>query len=371
MKKNLLKTALLATTLVFAFASCSDNDKDEPWVEPKFDSMGGFILSEGSGNNSQIAYYDIKNEKLSADLFKNQNNIDLGDTGNDILIYGSKVYTTVFGSNQIAITDLEGKLIPNKGIINVKDEKYKEPRYISAHGGYVYVDFYTGHIAKIDTTSLKVVATLEIKSYPEQMAVSGNELYVTNSNHYLAPATGETVTVVDLANFTVKGEPIKVRLNPTRIASDKLGNLYVISMGNYGNIASAVSVIDSKTKTVKMIGENLASVMQIQDNRLLMGYRDWGKDGNVSIYKSYDIIKQQIVNESFVTIPAEHKVALGRIHGISCDPIKKDIYLTVPGDTWDGIGSVFIFSEKGQFKKHIPNVGVGPVKVEFASKQIN
>lgn len=369
MKKNFIKTTLLVATLAFAFASCSDDDKDEPWVEPKFDSNGAFILSEGSANNSQIAYYDIQNDKLSVDAFEKINKTPLGDTGNDILIYGSKMYTAVFGSAKIAITDLEGKLIPEKGIIDLKDKPYKQPRYLAAHGKYVYVDAYEGYLAKIDTTSLQIVATLAIKPYSEQMAVYGNELYVTNSNHYLATEKGETVTVVDLNTFTIKGDPIKIRLNPTRITSDNLGNIYVISMGNYGDIASAVSVLDSKTREVKEIGENLASTMQMHDNTLLLAYRDWNNGG--SVYKSYDIIKQLIINTPFITIPDEHKDALGRVHGISSDPIKKDIYITVAGEPWDTSGSVFVFSKNGQFKKHLPKVGVGPAKVEFTTKQIN
>src|SRR5690554_2869606 len=61
--------------------------------------IGYWILSEGYGNsnNSELAWYDVETGELSVKQFKARNEKELGDTGNDLKIYGSKMYCVVTG----------------------------------------------------------------------------------------------------------------------------------------------------------------------------------------------------------------------------------------------------------------------------------
>ena len=47
MKKILLK-GILFSALMFSFMSCSDSEKDEPWVEPEYATTGVYVLNSGS-----------------------------------------------------------------------------------------------------------------------------------------------------------------------------------------------------------------------------------------------------------------------------------------------------------------------------------
>ena len=65
------------------------------------ETSGLYILSEGNWNMNQaeLAYYDIESDNIQKKYFFTQNNTNLGDTGNDLAIYGSKMYCVVSGAN--------------------------------------------------------------------------------------------------------------------------------------------------------------------------------------------------------------------------------------------------------------------------------
>lgn len=72
---------------------------------------GVYVLNSGNkgNNNSSLSFYDFETKKVEADIFKKVNGRGLGDTANDILVYGSKAYIAVTNSNTIEVTDLQGK----------------------------------------------------------------------------------------------------------------------------------------------------------------------------------------------------------------------------------------------------------------------
>lgn len=73
-----------------------------------------YILNEGKfkGNNSSITYYNTTTSTTTNDYFNISNNRALGDTGEDMIRYGSKIYVSVYNSNLIEIIDINtGKSI--------------------------------------------------------------------------------------------------------------------------------------------------------------------------------------------------------------------------------------------------------------------
>lgn len=67
--------------------------------DKKPELIGYWILSEGYAgqNNSELAYYDIASDELKKKQFEAINGLKLGDTGNELKQYGSKMYCLVSG----------------------------------------------------------------------------------------------------------------------------------------------------------------------------------------------------------------------------------------------------------------------------------
>src|SRR5574344_330620 len=144
-KNKLIMFAMLAATLL---ASCSKDDTVPVEVVKK--TTGVYILNSGKmgNNNASLSYYDFTSKKVTANLFASLNGKKIGDTGNDMIIYGGKMYIGATNSSIIFVTDLNGKLIKE---ITVMGEKANlSPRHFTTGDGKVYVSYFEGYVGQID-----------------------------------------------------------------------------------------------------------------------------------------------------------------------------------------------------------------------------
>lgn len=373
MKKTcFIKTLLLASIFAFAFIACSDDDENDGRADgkPELDKTGAFVLNEGriGFDNATLSYYSIAKNELTSEILEKQNDkTKLGDLAQDILIYDSKVFITVNVSNMIFVTDLDGVILKE---ISTKDTEYKDPRHIASHGGYIYIDFYSGHLVKLDPATYEVVGVLEIPAYSEQMTVAGSELFITNSL-WTGITEGKTITVVNLTNFEIERAPITVHDNPSRITSDKQGNIYILSDGvwdpeTYTSI-SALSVIEAGKYQAEVIRENIASKMAIQGDRLLLFNTVYG-ERQTTIFSQYDLTTGEYSEESFLTTPSDAQAAglLDLAYYLSVDPKNNDIYVSTTD--YATTGSVLVFDKDGKYKTKFSSGGINPQKVAFMAK---
>ncbi|MDP4239403.1 MAG: hypothetical protein Q8904_08045 [Bacteroidota bacterium] len=81
-------------------------------------NKGLFVLNQGKykGNNAGLNYYDLTASTNYNDYFTTKNNRGLGDTGQDAIRYGSKLYIAVYNSSLIEVinasTGVSIKTIP-------------------------------------------------------------------------------------------------------------------------------------------------------------------------------------------------------------------------------------------------------------------
>ena len=63
------------------------------------------ILCEGNWgyNDSEISIINLTNSTASNNAFQQSNSRGLGDVGQDLLIYGNKIYATISCSNTIEV----------------------------------------------------------------------------------------------------------------------------------------------------------------------------------------------------------------------------------------------------------------------------
>ncbi|TWP23408.1 YncE family protein [Apibacter muscae] len=250
---------LLSFLVLLGITSCSNDDNFNSQIQapPLKSSNVTYILNEGSfgSNNSTLSYFNNDTGELINDYFQkiNPSKGGLGDTGNDLKIYGSKMYAVMNASNSVEV--MNSKTGVSEGKITIPNA-----RYIAFDKGFAYVSSYAsatygngealGIVFKIDTTNLQIISEVNVGRQPDGLAVVHNKLYVANSGGYTTTGDYETtVSVVDLNSFQVT-KNIEVAPNLNKVKVDQNQKVWVTSRGNYGNISSSISVLDPTTDLV-------------------------------------------------------------------------------------------------------------------------
>lgn len=232
MKKYLLGLAvLLMGTAVMT--SC-DPAEDYPETYLQAYSTGAYVVNSGnmySNIESSLTAIDYASSTATQNVFKAANGRSLGDTANDGIVYGNKIYLAVDKENTIEVIDKTTK----KSIKQIKTTELlgkaegAEPRHIIAGGGNVYFTTYGGYVAAVDTTSFALQKKWQVGSYPEGLVFGNGTLYVANSNY---GAGGGNISCINLSNDNVETKNIEGVNNPTGIYY-AAGLLYVLDNQYY------------------------------------------------------------------------------------------------------------------------------------------
>lgn len=232
MKKYLLGLAvLLMGTAVMT--SC-DPAEDYPETYLQVYSTGAYVVNSGnmySNIESSLTAIDYASSTATQNVFKAANNRSLGNTANDGIVYGNKIYLAVDKENTIEVIDKTTK----KSIKQIKTTELlgkaegAEPRHIIADGGKVYFTTYGGYVAAVDTTSFALQKKWQVGSYPEGLVFGNGNLYVANSNY---GAGGGNISCINLSNDNVETKNIEGVNNPTGIYY-AAGLLYVLDNQYY------------------------------------------------------------------------------------------------------------------------------------------
>lgn len=202
MKKNFYWFACLACA-VLAFSSCSDDDdKNGPDVEIPEEVTGVYILDGGNfgDNNAGISYLDSEG-KVTEDIFKKQNNRALGDMGQHMIKYGSKLYVSVYGSKTVEVLDAADATSLKQLTLTDDQGATRAPRMFAAYKDKVYLTTYDGYIAKIDTASMAVEGYVKVGPNPDGITVANGRIYTADTDGMNWPSQSTSVSVVDINSF--------------------------------------------------------------------------------------------------------------------------------------------------------------------------
>lgn len=343
---------LILTIFAILLSACEVEDIKKKTDLPN-ETVKLLVLSEGSftNNNSTLAYYDLKNKTTDKDYFLTQNKRGLGETANDMIRYGSKVYIVMNGSSRIEIIDINtGKSI--RQIPMFEGNVAKGPRQIISHNGKVYVSSFDDTVTRIDTASMTIDGSLKTGFDPEGMCVVGEKLYVANSGG-LEWANGyeKTVSVVDLKTFSEIQE-LEVGINPVHLHADNQGDIYVVSNGDYGENPARFQRIDTKTNTVTDLNLNVTNFIVFQNKAYMYSYDYFTKKMSVKVF---DCLTEKVINEHFIS----NGTILNIPYSIQIDPFNNDVYMTDAIDN-SVSGDVFCFDKTGKLKFQVREVGINP-----------
>ena len=193
---------------------------------------GLYVLCEGNmgANKARLDYMNLYTGEYYANWYGSQNPTqmkELGDVGNDIQQYGSKLYAVINCSHKVEVMDLKARHIAKIDLPNCRYMAFKRDKmYVSAYVGSVADPQMLGSVYEIDTASLTVKREVKVGHQPDELCVLGDKLYVVNSGGYILNQHDSTVSVIDLNTFT-EIEKITVGSNPQRIRPDAEGKLWV------------------------------------------------------------------------------------------------------------------------------------------------
>lgn len=328
-----------------------------------------YLLNEGNMNmnKASLDFFDTSTGDYRRNIYEQANPgvvRGLGDVGNDIQIYGSKLYIVVNNSNKVEVLDARtAKKLGQIDIVNC--------RYITFFEGKAYVSSYqsrttsdasaNGYVARIDTSTFSIEQKVSVGRQPEQMAVSNGKLYVANSGGYDPGNYEKTLSVIDLRSF-MEIKRIEVGLNPERVQADRYGDLYVTSRGDSYDVPSRLIVVSSETDQVKKTFEIAAINLSIDGDRayVIGDQYSYITQQHTYSYALLNVKDETIVASSFISDGTDRSIE--KPYGLAIDPSNKDIYLSDAKDFLTP-GTLYCFDKNGHKKW---SVTTGDIPAHFA-----
>ena len=188
-KRKLTYIFWFCLPLLLLLNACDDME-DKPFTSSDItgdptetDTAELYALCEGlfNQNNSSLMRFSFNNQRMVRNYFKTINHRGLGDTANDLAIYGSKIYIVANVSSTIEIVDFQTGNSLKQIQMLTENGNPREPRYIAFHKEKAYVCSYDGTVARIDTASLTIDAMTTVGRNPDGICVQDDKLYVSNS----------------------------------------------------------------------------------------------------------------------------------------------------------------------------------------------
>lgn len=302
------------------------------------DICGLYVLNEGNmgSNKCTLDYLDLSDDSQGESHYyrniygaRNPNTVmELGDVGNDIAIYGDKLWMVINCSNKVEVC--EARTARRIGQVNIANA-----RYLAFDDGFAYVSSYAGpvqiaentalgRVYKVDTLTLQKVDSVTVGYQPEEMAIADGLLYVANSGGYRVPHYDNTVSVIDLHRMEVT-HTLQTEVNLHRLKIDRHGTLWISSRGNYLDHAPALcwiaqngetGRIDRAVSDMDLVGDTLYCIGSAFDIRSGQYRRDMFV---------VDVRTKTCPETTLFEDPAVQGMTMP--YGIIVNPRDKDIYL--------------------------------------------
>ena len=264
------------------FVACSDDDVEniDKDKEPEF--AGYWILSEGySGQeNSELAWYDVTKNEVAKKQFTVINGKPLGDTANELKLYGSKMYIVVTGggftpetSNDNSyievINPIDGKSIKRIPFGN-EDGTPAKPRRIIFEGGYGYISSYSNEVVRLDTATLTLDKHAVLSGIlAEGLTFNSGNIYVCNGGQ----GEDNKISVVDIETMK-ETDVIVTAKNPNKIVSVSNSDIYFNT--DYPDYKLYKLIINKENSPkITEVPEISVADMTYINNNIYASFSDW------------------------------------------------------------------------------------------------
>ncbi len=372
------KKIIIICVLIGFCVSC---DREMPPIAPnttQVDStknselVGFYVLNEGNmgSNKCSLDFFDFESGEYKTNIFPSINPDvvkELGDVGNDLKIYGNRLYAVINCSNLVEV--MEAQTAKHIGWIDIPNCRYitfaNGKGYISSYAGPQGIDpnARSGYIAEFDTATLQITREVVVGYQPEEMTIIGKKMYVANSGGYRIPNYDTRVFIVDLESFTTI-KTLNVAQNLHRVRQDSNGKIYVSSRGDYNGKGANIYVIDSATDEIcDSLGFAATNFCISGDSIFAVHARRDLLDSKV-FYTLYDIKSRKIMSDNFITDGNEKNIEVP--YGIAVNPTTKEFIVT-DATSYVMPGALYYFNADGTLKWQV-TTGDIPAHIAFLHK---
>ena len=359
---------LLTATLVLLLSACRTDDtivymeNEDTGIAVGHTSVAGmYVLNEGNmgSNKCTLDYLDLSDSTVHylRNIYaeRNPNEVkELGDVGNDVKIYGSRLWLVINCSNKVEVC---------RATDAVKIGKVNIPncRYVTFEGGYAYVSSYVGPVAvgsdaprgmvyKVDTLTLQKVDSCVVGYQPEELVACHGRLYVANSGGYNPPDYDSSVSVVNLKTMQQERQ-VDVAVNLHHLRLDRYNQLWVTSRGNYGEASSNLYCLriaeDGEPILTETMNVEVSDLCIVGDSLYYYGV-GWNQETQKNT-RSFGIINvrtHQVVTDTLSTAPELAKMRMP--YGIIVNERNRDFYL-MDAKNYVSSGELLHFHADGSF----------------------
>ena len=325
------------------------------------DIVGMYVLNEGNmgSNKASIDFLDLDENKPTVHYHRNiyserNPNVvkELGDVGNDIKIYGSKLWIVVNVSNKVEVATADScKRITQINIPNCRYLAFKDGfAYVSSYVGPVKLDqdVPLGMVYKVDTVDFKKKDSVVVGYQPEGLCIVDNKLYVANSGGYRAPNYDNTLSEIDLTTFK-EIRKIKVGLNLHHCQVDHYGQIWVTSRGNYNDVPSRIYWLykghNQLYEVIDSIDTPVSGLSIVGDSLYYYGSA-WNSATatNTISYGLINVRTHQTIETNLFSAPQIKAITMP--YGIMVNPTERDFYL-MDAKNYVSSGSLLHFKPDG------------------------
>ena len=325
------------------------------------DIVGMYVLNEGNmgSNKASIDFLDLDENKPTVHYHRNiyserNPNVvkELGDVGNDIKIYGSKLWIVVNVSNKVEVATADScKRITQINIPNCRYLAFKDGfAYVSSYVGPVKLDKDAplGMVYKVDTVDFKKKDSVVVGYQPEELCIVENKLYVANSGGYRAPNYDNTLSEIDLTTFK-EIRKIKVGLNLHHCQVDHYGQIWVTSRGNYNDVPSRIYWLykghNQLYEVIDSIDTPVSGLSIVGDSLYYYGSA-WNSATatNTISYGLINVRTHQTIETNLFSAPQIKDITMP--YGIMVNPTERDFYL-MDAKNYVSSGSLLHFKPDG------------------------
>jgi hypothetical protein len=325
MKNNYL--LLFCISLAIGLTSCESTTKPDE-SKATFTDSTLFILSEGSfgGNNTQLDGYSLRTDSLQSNIIN-----PLGDIGNDIQIFGKRLYVLVENSNKIlsvnpdSIADRFTISFPNGStpynmtqvsstevwvsgftskqiyVMNPESNTLGTPiptdnslSFISAYKGKAYMLTNANTFEVMDIASKNILNNKYICEYPAQIIIDSAR------NSLIVLAYGDAFTAKTPGKiFWIDPNSYQITDSITIEATDYTNQIIAAGNRAYLPFGNRLDMLDLSTHKISSFIDSAyyKGIYDASTNRLILGKGGFSSPGAVDIIDA----SSGIVKKSFAS----------------------------------------------------------------------
>lgn len=227
------------------------------------------IVNEGlfNRNNSTLTLFNLRDSSTTTDVYEQSTGQRLGDTGNDIALYGQQIFVLVNVSSRVVVLNKNTLSIRYTIPLFKAGNVPHQPRQVAFWGGKAFVSCFSNTVVVIDTATGTVVKEISTGRNPEGIICTGGKVAVACSGGLSAPNFDNRVFIYDATTYAAL-DTITVAANPTTLVPATANKAWVYAKADFTSPTASLQLLNLNSGVVERT-ETIGSAMLYSTDSLL------------------------------------------------------------------------------------------------------